>query len=218
MVTLRTDTGPSITYQGSWVNESRQGTYNNDDHYSNVTNDSFTITFNGTQIAWYGAKGSAKGTAAVSIDGGAETTVDTSANSDAETQLLFTSPQLNVGTHTLKVRVLGTGYIIADKFTITQSFNSNGKYKIINSNSSKLLDVYGASTVDGRTVNQWTDNGGLNQQWSIVDLNNGYFKIVNKNSGKVLEVNGGSTADGGVVDQWTYNGGANQQWNIVEQP
>ena len=30
--------------------------------------------------------------------------------------------------------------------------------------------------VDGGTVNQWTDNGGLNQQWSIVDLNNGYFK------------------------------------------
>ncbi len=72
------DNDRSITYQGSWVNESKQGTYNNDDPYSNVTDASFTVTFNGTQIAWYGAKGPAKGTAAVSIDGGAETIADTS--------------------------------------------------------------------------------------------------------------------------------------------
>ena len=80
-----------------------------------------------------------------------------------------------------------------------------------------MLEVNGGSTADGGVVDQWTDNGGLTQQWSIQNVGSSY-KIVNRNSGKALDVYGWSGADGGVVDQWTYSGGANQLWNIVEQP
>ena len=46
----------------------------------------------------------------------------------------------------------------------------NGKYRITNKNSGKVLDVSGASTADGGNVIQWTDNGGNNQRWTLVKL------------------------------------------------
>jgi hypothetical protein len=30
------------------------------------------------------------------------------------------------------------------------------------------LEVSAFSTADGGTVDQWTDNGGTNQQWSLI--------------------------------------------------
>lgn len=42
----------------------------------NVTNDSVTFPFTGTSITYYATKGGSRGIAAVSIDGGSETTVD----------------------------------------------------------------------------------------------------------------------------------------------
>jgi galactan endo-1,6-beta-galactosidase len=40
----------------------------------------------------------------------------------------------------------------------------------VNRNSGKVLDVSGRSTADGGNVIQWTDNGGSNQQWSLVQV------------------------------------------------
>lgn len=94
--------------------------------------------------------------------------------------------------------------------------NVNTDYKIINRNSGKALDVYQKSTADGANVQQYTDNGGTNQQWSLVDVGSGYYKLVNKNSGKVLDVYQKSTADGANVQQWTDNGGTNQQWSVTD--
>jgi len=83
--------------------------------------------------------------------------------------------------------------------------------------SGKVVDVSQQSTSDGGNVDQWTWNGGQNQQWSFVDagVGSGYLNIVNFNSGKCLDVSQQSTADGANVDQWTCNGGQNQQWQWV---
>jgi hypothetical protein len=83
--------------------------------------------------------------------------------------------------------------------------------------SSKVVDVSQQSTSDAGNVDQWTWNGGTNQQWSFVDagIGGGYVNIVNFNSGKCLDVSQNSTADGANVDQWTCNGGQNQQWQWV---
>ncbi len=89
-------------------------------------------------------------------------------------------------------------------------------YRIVNRNSGKVLDVSGGSTADGGDVIQWTNNGGTNQQWTLIDAGSSYSRIMNVKSGKVLDVSGASTADGGDVVQWTDNGGTNQQWQIVD--
>ncbi|MFZ5989731.1 MAG: RICIN domain-containing protein, partial [Bacillota bacterium] len=89
-------------------------------------------------------------------------------------------------------------------------------YKLVNKNSSKLVDVKDASTADGAAIIQWRDNGGSNQQWQLIDVGGGYKKIVCLNSGKVLDVKDQSTANGGSVILWSYNGGANQQWRLID--
>lgn len=73
----------------------------------------------------------------------------------------------------------------------------------------------GGSTTNGALVAQWTDNGGTNQQWQIVDVGDGYSKLINRKSGKALD-SGGTTVDGAQLTQWTENGGDNQKWQLME--
>ncbi|MEW9700457.1 M6 family metalloprotease domain-containing protein [Paenibacillus sp. SI8] len=93
---------------------------------------------------------------------------------------------------------------------------SGAIYKLTALNSGKNLDVAGGSTADGANVQQWSNNGNLQQQWKVVDVGNGYYKLISQSSGKVLDVAGGSTADGANVQQWTDNGNAQQKWKIVD--
>lgn len=65
-------------------------------------------------------------------------------------------------------------------------------------------------------MQQWTDNGNLQQQWNVIDVGGGYYKLIVQSSGKALDVAGSSTADGANVQQWTDNGGSEQQWKIVD--
>jgi hypothetical protein len=81
--------------------------------------------------------------------------------------------------------------------------------------SGKFLDDPGFSEDRGTLIQQYDFNGGLNQQWEIVDLNNGYYAIVNEWSGKVLDVPGFATDDRVQIQQWTFNGGTNQQWEFI---
>jgi hypothetical protein len=89
---------------GTVIPNAYQGTVSID----GTTNDSVTISFSGTQIKLYTGERSNRGIAAVSIDGGPETNVDMYSATDAGDVLVFTSPVLTAGTHTLKVRVTGT--------------------------------------------------------------------------------------------------------------
>jgi hypothetical protein len=84
-------------------------------------------------------------------------------------------------------------------------------YKIVNQNSGKVLDVTSGSMDNGAKIIQYTDHGGTNQHWRIVDVGS-YKKLINRNSGKVLEVCQASTDNAAVIAQYTDNGGANQQW------
>jgi hypothetical protein len=63
-------------------------------------------------------------------------------------------------------------------------------------------------------IEQWTDNNGTNQQFSIQDVD-GYIQLIARNSGKAVEVQGASTADGGNIVQYSDWNGTNQQWQLV---
>ncbi|WP_082159682.1 RICIN domain-containing protein [Micromonospora sp. HK10] len=96
------------------------------------------------------------------------------------------------------------------------SVDTNAWYVLVNRNSGKALDVYGASTADGARITQWTRNNGTNQQWQFVDSGGGYYRLKSRNSGKVLDVNGASTADGAAVVQWSDHNGTNQQFRLAD--
>ena len=84
--------------------------------------------------------------------------------------------------------------------------------------SGKCLDLAGWSTANGVQMQQWSCNGGTNQQWLFKDVGNAKYQIVSKTSGKCLDVKDGNTADGAIVQQMDCQAGATkQQWTFVPE-
>jgi len=94
----------------------------------------------------------------------------------------------------------------------------NGRYIVVNRNSTKVMEVAGGSTANGANIQQNTYTNGLNQQWDIIPLpstNGGdysYFSVTAAHSGKAADVFNFSLSDGGNVAQWDNANGVNQQW------
>ncbi len=83
-------------------------------------------------------------------------------------------------------------------------------YKLVNRQSGKALDVYGADLADGANLVQWADNGGFNQHWHVTDTGDGYRTLLNRNSGRAVSIDGRSTADAARALQWVHNAGHDQ--------
>lgn len=97
----------------------------------------------------------------------------------------------------------------------TISTASGGAYVLTYTGSGKVLDVNASSSTVGLQLQQWTANGGTNQQWYLKPTGDGYYTIVSVSSGLVADVYGRSTSDGAQVVQWTANGGTNQEWQLA---
>jgi hypothetical protein len=83
--------------------------------------------------------------------------------------------------------------------------------------SGQCLDNTDLRTTDGNQQQQFSCEGGGQQQWvfrPVAGLADTYT-VVNQQSGKCLDVSGVSTADGAAVHQWTCLSGAqNQQFTL----
>ncbi|GGW07360.1 hypothetical protein GCM10010230_51680 [Streptomyces narbonensis] len=113
---------------------------------------------------------------------------------------------------------LALGTLVVAKPTPAEAatVDTNASYVLVNRNSGKALDVYGASTADGARVSQWTRNDGTNQQWQFADSGGGFYRLKARHSGKVLDVAGASTTDGAAIQQWADGNGANQQFRLAD--
>ena len=92
---------------------------------------------------------------------------------------------------------------------------AGGAYTLRYTASGKALDVNGSATTVGLQLQQWTANGGTNQQWYLRSTGDGYYSIVGHDSGLVADVYGQATTDGAQVVQWSANNGPNQQWQLT---
>ncbi|MDD9267274.1 NPCBM/NEW2 domain-containing protein [Paenibacillus sp. GCM10023248] len=99
-----------------------------------------------------------------------------------------------------------------------------GKYKIVNQQSGRVMDVINASKSPGAPIIQWTDSetaadpATINQQWAISPVGNGYFKITSVNSRLALDNSNDSAVDGNPVVQNTYTGSDSQLWKVERLP
>ena len=94
--------------------------------------------------------------------------------------------------------------------------DSEGYYEIENIRSNKLLDVVQSIQGSGMNVDQWSNNGGTdNQKWIIKDVGNGYYNIISKLNGLYLTV-GGSGANCDLMYVENPTGGDNQKFQITE--
>jgi hypothetical protein len=109
-----------FAYSSGWglatgISDMYAGTAN----WSTTTGATATFAFTGNEIALHAVRDTDQQKIAVSVDGGAETTVDNYASTRNASGIVWTSPSLATGTHTLKVRVTGqhnsasTGYNVA---------------------------------------------------------------------------------------------------------
>jgi Ricin-type beta-trefoil lectin domain-like len=99
-------------------------------------------------------------------------------------------------------------------------------FKIVSQATGKVLDVPGSNPANGVEIQQFTDNGGANQQWFVVPVQQAVvfpgpdpqdlWKIISNATGKALDVPGSNPADGVKIQQFTDNGGANQHWYLVQ--
>lgn len=134
-----TGTGDNqFNYVGAWGTASCGGCYpasNPAYHWDGTTGDSATFTFTGTRVGLYASVGPSNGIASVQIDGGTASQVDlyagdwpnTGSPSTAGDQLVWRSPALAYGTHTLTWTNTGTNnpassnhYVQVDRVDVTR--------------------------------------------------------------------------------------------------
>jgi len=155
-----------FNYTGNWIHCATPPSgancdpsyYNSTNSADNTANDYLTLPFYGTGVTYYATKASNRGIAAVSIDGGAETTVDLYAAAQQGNAPVYVSPPLASGFHTLKIRVTGTAnssanntYVTVDRADITQALSdlrsSPYRQRITVTNSSGTATLGGSATV-----------------------------------------------------------------------
>ena len=73
----------------------------------------------------------------------------------------------------------------------------------------KCVDVAGANTANGTSVQLWDCNGTGAQRWTMAT--DGTIRAL----GKCLDVSGGSTVDGARVQLWDCNGTGAQRWTAT---
>ncbi|RJG03980.1 hypothetical protein D3878_22295 [Noviherbaspirillum sedimenti] len=94
----------------------------------------------------------------------------------------------------------------------------SGAQAITAKHSGKCVDLSAWSNANGVQMQQWSCNGGTNQQWLFKDVGNARYQIVSKTSGKCLDVKDGNTADGAIVQQMDCQAGATkQQWTFLPE-
>ncbi|MFC5923421.1 RICIN domain-containing protein [Micromonospora vulcania] len=80
---------------------------------------------------------------------------------------------------------------------------------LVNPNSGRCLDVYGASTTAGTQTIIWDCHGGANQQWTRTAA--GELRVYGD---RCLDVAGGASADGTKVQIYTCNGTGAQRFTF----
>lgn len=109
----------TYTPASAWSLGNVAGHYGGTIQFSNVANSTLETKFTGTKIVWIAEKKSTHGSAGVSIDGGLETIIDLKNATELKQQEVYTSPVLTRGLHTIKIRVVGNGYVVTDAFKVT---------------------------------------------------------------------------------------------------
>ncbi|GCE22261.1 hypothetical protein [Dictyobacter kobayashii] len=112
--------------------------------------------------------GTDHGIGAFSIDGGPETMVDFYSPTNAGNTLVYTSPTLTAGQHTLKVRVTGQQ-------------NSNAHWNGINPDRVDIISASGVTTIDdnvqGSGLNQFSYGGSGTASINQGYLNPKYYQV-----------------------------------------
>ncbi|OYV04635.1 MAG: hypothetical protein CFE26_15835 [Verrucomicrobiales bacterium VVV1] len=126
-VGLVNNTSRAVNYLGSsWSYQRNAKTreFRNDSHRATADGDSFSFTFNGTDVAWISSLGEDRGVVELVIDGVSQGTVDLSKGS-GNFQTVFSKSGLPRGTHTLTGTKRGGALMTVDAFKVSELINDS---------------------------------------------------------------------------------------------
>jgi beta-galactosidase GanA len=158
------DASSALTYSGTWFHANTSnsnytsGDYDSTESWSATTGSSVSVTFTGTAVQWIGPKDNNGGIAAVSIDGGTPTDVDTyNASGKEDQEVLYSTSGLSSGTHTMTITVTGTedtgsssATIVVDAINVPTAAEIAGYFP--------QVPQSGTITLDGRDSDLLTAN------------------------------------------------------------
>jgi hypothetical protein len=90
---------------------------------------------------------------------------------------------------------------------------ANGIYELVNVHSGLALDAFGQGLTNGTEIDQWSWNGGANQEWVVTNIGSSTYTIAGVQSG--LYVHAPETTEGTFVELYSSNGASSQQWVIT---
>ena len=126
-VGLVNNTSRAMNYLGSSWSYQRNGKareFRNDSHSTTADGDSFTFTFNGTDVEWISSRGADRGVVELAIDGVSQGTVDLS-KGGGNFQTVFAKSGLPRGSHTLTGTKRGGAVMTVDAFKVSELINDN---------------------------------------------------------------------------------------------
>jgi Ricin-type beta-trefoil lectin domain-like len=107
-----------------------------------------------------------------------------------------------------------------DAFAIylTPGFAAGFSSTVVNQGSGRCMDENDWTTVAAAQFQQWTCNGGTNQEYTFVPVSAGSstYYIQPMTPDYCLDVSGASTASGAAIDQWPCNYNTNEQFTLKE--
>jgi Ricin-type beta-trefoil lectin domain-like len=107
-----------------------------------------------------------------------------------------------------------------DAFAIylTPGFATGFSSTLVNQGSGRCMDENDWTTVAAAQFQQWTCNGGTNQEYTFVPVSAGSstYYIQPMTPDYCLDVSGASTASGAAIDQWPCNYNSNEQFTLKE--
>ena len=124
-VGLVNNTSLSVNYRGSsWKHRENhdRAEFRNDAHVATADGDTFSFTFNGTDVEWISGRGPDRGMVELAIDGVSQGTVDLSQGSGSF-QSVFSKSGLARGTHTLTGTKRGGALMTVDAFKVSELVN-----------------------------------------------------------------------------------------------
>ena len=114
------------------------------------------------------------------------------------------------GTDAQKWKLYSTSVSVQGGKTI-----SDGVYTIaLKGDTSKVLDISGASDSNGANVQVYSPNSTAAQKFKFVCGSDGFYTITNLKSGKALDVYSACVLPGANVQQWESNGTDAQKWAV----
>ena len=147
------DTSAALAYTGTWTHAGpssgyTSGDYDQTESWSQTTGSAMSVTFTGTAVQWIGPKNTNGGIAAVSVDGGTPTDVDSYGAFGKEfQQVLFSDSGLSQGTHTLTITVTGNkdaassaDTVVIDAINVPTAAQLAGYFPVVPQSGTLTLD------------------------------------------------------------------------------